>query len=217
MMPVRDQEDTPECVAFATAAMREWQANQQIGLRQYLSPESIYSRRSNEDDGMYPSEAMQIMQTRGCPLETSHPFRGREIGDTTAQAANFRINSYSRVMSLNDLKIALTTYGPCIMTFPAYNDSMMFWRQNSGDRRLGGHCVLVVGFDDTQQWFILRNSWGSVFGDSGYCYYPYNQWGEHWECYTAVEGPCGQDIPEVTPFPRQDEDSTGCCSKCILV
>jgi len=34
--------------------------------------------------------------------------------------------------------------------------------------------VEAVGFDDSRQWFIVRNSWGTSWGDAGYCYMPYN-------------------------------------------
>ena len=42
-----------------------------------------------------------------------------------------------------------------------------------GEQCLGGHAVCVVGFDDSKQWFICRNSWGSSWGISGYFYMPY--------------------------------------------
>ena len=44
---------------------------------------------------------------------------------------------------------------------------------------LGGHCVLIVGFDDNMSIqgnkgvFVVRNSWGATFGDKGYFYMPY--------------------------------------------
>jgi hypothetical protein len=38
---------------------------------------------------------------------------------------------------------------------------------------IGGHAVLVVGYDDTQQQWIVRNSWGADWGDHGYFYLPY--------------------------------------------
>jgi C1A family cysteine protease len=41
---------------------------------------------------------------------------------------------------------------------------------------LGGHAVLLVGYDDAKQWFIVRNSWGASWGDKGYCYMPYAYW-----------------------------------------
>ena len=38
---------------------------------------------------------------------------------------------------------------------------------------LGGHAVLIVGYNDTTQRFIVRNSWGTGWGDKGYFYMPY--------------------------------------------
>lgn len=41
-----------------------------------------------------------------------------------------------------------------------------------GDQNEGGHAVLCVGYDDSKQVFIIRNSWG-LWGDKGYFYMPY--------------------------------------------
>ena len=38
----------------------------------------------------------------------------------------------------------------------------------SGERVIGGHAVVGVGYDDAQQWFIIRNSWGNRWGMKGY-------------------------------------------------
>jgi C1A family cysteine protease len=40
-----------------------------------------------------------------------------------------------------------------------------------GERILGGHAVLIVGYDDSKNQYIVRNSWGSGWGDHGYCYF----------------------------------------------
>ena len=42
-----------------------------------------------------------------------------------------------------------------------------------GDKQLGGHAVCCVGYDDDKQCFVVRNSWGSSWGDGGYFYMPY--------------------------------------------
>lgn len=39
---------------------------------------------------------------------------------------------------------------------------------------LGGHAVLLVGYDDEKQLYIVRNSWGDTWGDKGYFYMPYD-------------------------------------------
>jgi len=41
------------------------------------------------------------------------------------------------------------------------------------EQMLGGHAVLIVGYDDARGVFIVRNSWGADWGDRGYFYVPY--------------------------------------------
>ena len=43
-----------------------------------------------------------------------------------------------------------------------------------GERVLGGHAVMAVGYDDEQRNFIVRNSWGSGWGQDGYFLMPYH-------------------------------------------
>jgi C1A family cysteine protease len=38
---------------------------------------------------------------------------------------------------------------------------------------LGGHAVMAVGYDDKTRRFIVRNSWGSDWGQKGYFTMPY--------------------------------------------
>jgi C1A family cysteine protease len=42
-----------------------------------------------------------------------------------------------------------------------------------GEAVVRGHCVVAVGYDDTQRTFIIRNSWGTDWGIKGYCMMPY--------------------------------------------
>jgi C1A family cysteine protease len=47
-----------------------------------------------------------------------------------------------------------------------------------GEQRLGGHALFCCGYrDDTQYegggYLIVKNSWGTGFGDEGYVYIPY--------------------------------------------
>ena len=38
---------------------------------------------------------------------------------------------------------------------------------------VGGHAVVCVGYDDSRQAFIIRNSWGAGWGEAGYGFMPY--------------------------------------------
>ena len=43
----------------------------------------------------------------------------------------------------------------------------------SGERAIGGHAVVGVGYQDGKQWFLIRNSWGNRWGLKGYFTLPY--------------------------------------------
>ena len=43
-----------------------------------------------------------------------------------------------------------------------------------GEKMVGGHAVMAVGYDDSQGRFIVRNSWGSTWGKVGYFTLPYD-------------------------------------------
>ena len=38
----------------------------------------------------------------------------------------------------------------------------------------GGHAMLIVGYDDENQCFLIENSWGPGWGDAGYCQLEYS-------------------------------------------
>lgn len=40
------------------------------------------------------------------------------------------------------------------------------------EQLLGGHAILIVGYDSAAGVFIFRNSWGATWGDKGYGYLP---------------------------------------------
>ena len=42
-----------------------------------------------------------------------------------------------------------------------------------GEKQVGGHAVCCVGYDDAKQMFLIRNSWGTDWGQAGYFWMPY--------------------------------------------
>ena len=43
---------------------------------------------------------------------------------------------------------------------------------SNNDKFIGGHAVIICGYDDNTSELILRNSWGTYWGDNGYFYFP---------------------------------------------
>jgi C1A family cysteine protease len=62
------------------------------------------------------------------------------------------------------------------------------------DQVVGGHAVMAVGYNDTQRRFIIRNSWGTDWGQKGYFTMPYeylvsrNLSDDFWTIRAAEEG-----------------------------
>jgi C1A family cysteine protease len=192
---IRSQGSRGTCVAFATSAMKEWQEKQVIGKNCYMSPEFIYENRSNKDStGMFLRDAMDILLKSGICGDSTYPYSSKDVSATTVipqnafdEASKFKINSYAQINTQEELKTALVNKGPCLVAFPSYNSSTSFWKQKDGEKLRGGHCVLIVGYN--KNGYILRNSWGITWGDFGYTYYPYEDWGVHWEIWSSIDLP----------------------------
>lgn len=41
------------------------------------------------------------------------------------------------------------------------------------EKAIGGHAVMAVGYNRTNERFIVRNSWGKDWGKGGYCTMPF--------------------------------------------
>ena len=59
-------------------------------------------------------------------------------------------------------------YGPLVMCFIVYKDFNYYkggvYKHRWG-KILGGHLVAMVGWDDSQECWIVKNSWGIRWGD----------------------------------------------------
>ena len=42
------------------------------------------------------------------------------------------------------------------------------------EQSIGGHAMMMVGYDDSARLFWIRNSWGNAWGQAGYCQIPYD-------------------------------------------
>ena len=42
-----------------------------------------------------------------------------------------------------------------------------------GEKAIGGHAVLAMGYDDAHRRFLVRNSWGTDWGEKGHFTMPY--------------------------------------------
>jgi C1A family cysteine protease len=93
------------------------------------------------------------------------------------------VTSYQRVPRvLNQLKGCLASGLPFVFGFSVYDSfesqevartGVVPMPDTATEQLLGGHAVLAVGYDDADQRFVVRNSWGEGWGDGGYFTMPY--------------------------------------------
>ena len=109
---------------------------------------------------------------------------------------------------MDSLKFALYKNGPCLIGVPVWNFGPEMWKRNNGDvNSYGGHAMTVVGYNDDEEHFIIRNSWGERWGDKGYGYYKYKDWGCHWEIWSTIDDTT--DIDNIEPeIPEPNEDTS---------
>jgi len=70
-----------------------------------------------------------------------------------------------------EIKKALIEHGPLVMIINVYKDLLYhrggIYRHRWG-KLAGGHCVTIVGYDDSQQCWFVENHWGTDWGESGW-------------------------------------------------
>jgi len=97
-------------------------------------------------------------------------------------ALNHTVTTYSRVVrDLDQMRGCLAAGYPFVFGFTVYESFESSEVAKTGvvpmpapdEQVLGGHAVLAVGYDDSAQTFMVRNSWGSGWGQAGYFTMPY--------------------------------------------
>ena len=142
----------------------------------------------NYDSGAYIRDGIKATNHYGASLESYWPydirkFRQEPISEAKTDALNRKVTRYERVNDFNGCVDALSNGYPVIMGFRVYDSFMsknvartgiMPYPNTKRERLLGGHAVLLVGYDKRKKVFIARNSWGTNWGDKGYFYMPFD-------------------------------------------
>ena len=88
--------------------------------------------------------------------------------------------------STTQVKTSLYNDGPSYFRFDVHDDFPSFWSSGDpgdvyvndpGTDYLGGHAVLVIGWDDSKGAYLLKNSWGAIGGP--------NDDGTFWMAYSG--------------------------------
>lgn len=201
--PIYDQGQIGSCTANAIGAAHEFnQIKQKLVAPSPFVPSRLfiyYNERAIEhsigsDSGAQIRDGMKSIAKQGVCREDptwpydAEPFPPNKLLTKKPSAAayqeamKYQAIQYQRVPQvLSQMKGCLAAGYPFVFGFTVYESfesqqvasNGVVPMPQAGEQVLGGHAVLAVGYDDSQQRFIVRNSWGTGWGDKGHCYMPY--------------------------------------------
>jgi C1A family cysteine protease len=91
------------------------------------------------------------------------------------------LSYYSVNKTIRDVKQCLAEGYPVVFGFTVFDSFMSQKVARTGiaempkrnEQPQGGHAIMAVGYDDSKEALIIRNSWGTNWGLNGYFYMPY--------------------------------------------
>jgi C1A family cysteine protease len=191
--PVRSQGILNSCTAHAVAAAVQCDLTKQA-LPEFAPSRLFiyYNARVREhtvrsNTGVPTRDAIKGVAHLGVCPERLWRYDPRRFADRPSRscfrgAGRCRITSYHRLdRRLTSMKTCLHEGYPFAAGLVCFSGFTGRKAQRTGvvelprpqERRIGNHVVLVVGYDDREARFIVRNSWGVTWGKHGYFTLPY--------------------------------------------
>ena len=185
---VMNQGNCGSCVAFATIATLEAQVSISRGitwLRPQFSPEALFACGGGAcNRGWFPSSAVSYVKRKGVIDNACAPYTmgstGKDVSckqfcnnqaeRTFTIADSYRPTGILSSGSVQKVKEALKK-GPLITSMTVYEDFVTYSSgiyKSTSSKSVGGHAVSIVGYNDAERYWIVRNSWGENWGENGF-------------------------------------------------
>lgn len=191
--PIEDQGMLGSCTGNAIAGAIELLDKREKKQRDISRLFIYYHERLiegtvNYDSGAYIRDGIRACYKYGASLESLWPydiskFKNKPSQPALIDGARRKVTRYERVTNHAGCIDALTNGYPVIIGFLVYSSfelsnlsktGIMPYPDTSKEQLLGGHAVLLVGYDKKSNMYIARNSWGTDWGDKGYFYMPFS-------------------------------------------
>lgn len=182
--PILNQGTTPMCVAYSTSSLKSYQdRDDQIPPKFWNFDESLFFRQiGGTSQGAYLRNAMDRLLKVGYPVVS------------VGEADKHKIKAYYSVSKdLTSIKVAVKLYGELVLAMPWYHSWLSSPKSSANyvlprpDYAIGGHAIVIDGWNDGWNSLRLRNSWGLKWGYNGDCYLPYSYIGSIWEIWKSLD------------------------------
>jgi C1A family cysteine protease len=191
--PVKDQGDCGSCWAYSATEGIESGLFMTTGTLEELSEQQIISCDKVDggcDGGDLPTAFEYVEKAGGIDTESDYPDSSASSGNT-GRCKSFKkkvqVTGYKYAIppcdsgacknqKESDMMAALNTYGPlsvCVNAESWDNYSGGIYKKKcSGAARNLDHCVQLVGYDKSANYWKVRNSWAADWGEDGFIRLP---------------------------------------------
>jgi cathepsin L len=183
--PIKDQGQCGSCWAFSAVASLEGQHFKKAGTLVSLSEQNLVDcsrKQGNQgcNGGLMDQAFTYIKVNKGIDTEASYPYKARDqkcafkpanVGATDTGFTDIQAGSE------DDLTNAIASEGPISVAIDASKSSFQFYHkgvyvERSCSSTQLDHGVTAVGYgtdaDSKLDYYIVKNSWGTSWGDAGY-------------------------------------------------
>jgi hypothetical protein len=185
--PVKNQGQCGSCIVFAAVSALEGSLNVAYGdpdLDYDLSEQNLLDCTgvSCQNGGFSPQGCFARGKQTGVPDESCQPYLAKDQTCNPTPCDDFA-NRVRKVAASglaggnlwgateDDVKKALN-YGPVTTSFTVYDDFELYtggvYKKGSSAKEMGGHEVVIIGWNDANNSWYGKNEWGTGWGDQGY-------------------------------------------------
>ena len=186
MPNVKDQSIVNSCVAYCLATfLEETHKNENIEF----STGFIYGYRPigyNQGEGMYPRQALKTLLKIGDVPRSKFDHNkempeikelvDKSLVDLVDLASNYKINSYSRIHTIQEIKKCIFNDIPVPISIPVYNDlaynPISYIVKMPVGHNDGYHALIIYGYNENG--WLIQNSWGKGWANQGRAILPYD-------------------------------------------
>jgi C1A family cysteine protease len=185
--PIKNQGGCGSCVSFCTCATIESAVRIKLGNPNYsvdLSEAFCQFCGGGSCSGWGLTSGLEFARSTGVTDEACMPYQATNMDCATSRCSDWqnrltKIANYTGYSTMEARKNAIANTGPVLAGMAVHNDFFAYtsgvYVKTSGSSLAGYHCICCVGYDDSQQCWILKNSWGTGWGEGGFCRLRYNQ------------------------------------------
>nr|O97397.1 RecName: Full=Cathepsin L-like proteinase; Flags: Precursor [Phaedon cochleariae]CAA76927.1 thiol protease [Phaedon cochleariae] len=180
VLPVRNQGECGSCWALSTAAAIESQSAIKSGSKVPLSPQQLVdcstSYGNHGCNGGFAVNGFEYVKDNGLESDADYPYSGKEdkckANDKSRSVVE--LTGYKKVTaSETSLKEAVGTIGPISAVvfgkpMKSYGGGIFDDSSCLGDNLHHGVNVVGYGIENGQKYWIIKNTWGADWGESGY-------------------------------------------------